>query len=64
MTTGTIETQTRHYISSLASEAEYFNTAIRQHWGIENRLHWVLDVCFGEDNSTKKAGAAAVNFVV
>ena len=62
MATGTIETQTRHYISSIARDAEYFNAAIRQHWGIENRLHWVLDVCFGEDNSTKKAGAAAVNF--
>lgn len=60
--TGTIETQTRHYISSIAKDAEYFNTAIRRHWGIENRLHWVLDVCFGEDNSTKRAGAAAVNF--
>ncbi|MCC6286962.1 MAG: ISAs1 family transposase [Chitinophagaceae bacterium] len=62
MATGTIETQTRHYISSMARDAEYFNTTIRQHWGVENQLHWVLDVCFDEDNSTKKAGTAAVNF--
>lgn len=60
--TGTTETQTRHYMSSIVKDAEYFNAAIRQHWGIENRLHWVLDVCFGEDNSSKRAGAAAVNF--
>lgn len=56
------ETHTRHYISSLNESADYFNKAIRQHWGIENKLHWVLDVTFGEDNSTKRAGTAAVNF--
>ena len=60
--TGIKETHTRHYISSRAGTADYFNKAIRKHWGIENKLHWVLDVCFGEDKSTKRAGAAAVNF--
>jgi predicted transposase YbfD/YdcC len=60
--TGATETQTRHYISSLAGTADYFNKAIRKHWSIENNLHWVLDVCFGEDKSTKRAGEAAVNF--
>ena len=52
----------RHYISSAASTAQKFNEAIRAHWGIENKLHWVLDVVFNEDNSTKRAGTAAENF--
>jgi predicted transposase YbfD/YdcC len=60
--TGITETQTRHYISSAESTAQKFNAAIREHWGIENRLHWVLDVTFGEDDSTKMAGTAAENF--
>jgi len=37
---------------------------IRQHWGIENKLHWVLDVGFGEDLDRKRAGHAAQNFSV
>lgn len=60
--TGVSQTQTRHYISSAVSTAQKFNEAIREHWGIENRLHWVLDVAFGEDGSTKRAGTAAENF--
>lgn len=60
--TAITETQTRHYISSAESTAQKFNEAIREHWGIENRLHWILDVAFGEDGSTKRAGTAAENF--
>lgn len=60
--TGEIEQETRYYISSLAPEAARLNTAIRQHWGIENQLHWVLDVAFNEDHSRKRAGHAAQNF--
>ncbi len=41
--------QTNYYISSLVSTATTFALGIRQHWGIENRLHWVKDVVFGED---------------
>lgn len=62
VTTGIVESQRRYYISSVEQSAEYFNQAVRQHWGIENKLHWVLDVCFSEDKSTKRAGNAAVNF--
>src|ERR1039458_4803614 len=40
------------------------NRAIRQHWGIENNLHWVLDGGFGEDLDRKRAGNAAQNFSV
>lgn len=60
--TGKTENETRYYITSLSPEATKLNQAIRQHWGIENKLHWVLDVAFGEDLSRKRAGHAAQNF--
>ena len=56
------EVQTRYYISSHQGDAAFFNQAVREHWGIENKLHWTLDVAFGEDKSTKQAGNAAENF--
>jgi predicted transposase YbfD/YdcC len=62
--TGKTERETRYYITSLAPDATRLNAAIRQHWGIENKLHWVLDVGFGEDLSRKRAGNAAQNFSV
>lgn len=58
------ETATRYYISSLKTDAESFQKAIRLHWGIENKLHWVLDVAFGEDASRKRTGNAAQNFSI
>ncbi len=60
--TGATETQTRYYIASRKADAAFFNSAVREHWGIENKLHWVLDVAFGEDSSNKRAGNAAENF--
>jgi predicted transposase YbfD/YdcC len=60
--TGKTEHETRYYITSLAPDATLINGKIRQHWGIENKLHWVLDVAFGEDLSRKRAGNAAQNF--
>lgn len=59
---GQQEQETRYYITSLAPHAALLNAAIRQHWGVENKLHWVLDVDFGEDQSRKRAGYAAENF--
>ena len=59
---GKIETEIRYYITSLKPDAERLNRAIRQHWSIENRLHWALDVSFGEDLDRKRAGNAAQNF--
>jgi predicted transposase YbfD/YdcC len=62
--TGKIETEIRYYITSLAPNAERLNGSIRQHWGIENKLHWVLDMGFNEDQDRKRAGYAAQNFSV
>ena len=59
---GKTEQETRYYISSLPPDAARLNQLVRQHWGIENKLHWVLDVAFGEDLSRKRAGNAAQNF--
>ena len=62
--TGKTERETRYYIASLPPDAARMNQLVRQHWGIENKLHWVLDVAFGEDRSRKRAGHAAQNFSV
>ena len=59
---GKTEREIRYYITSLKPDARRLNGAIRQHWGIENKLHWVLDVGFGEDLDRKRAGRAAQNF--
>ena len=58
------QTEQRFYISSLSSTPAHFNQIIRQHWSIENKLHWSLDVTFKEDLSTKQAGNAAENFSI
>ena len=60
--TGKTEREVRYYIASLTADAGRFNELIRHHWGIENKLHWVLDVAFGEDLDRKRAGNAAQNF--
>jgi len=62
--TGKIERETRYYISSLLANAQLLNKSIRSHWGVENQLHWSLDVSFNEDNSRKRVGYAAQNFSV
>ena len=59
---GKTEREIRYYITSLKPDARRLNGAIRQHWGIENKLHWVLDVAFDEDLDRKRAGHAAQNF--
>lgn len=48
---GKVSVERRYYISSLAADAQQFSATVRSHWGIENRLHWCLDVVFREDDS-------------
>jgi len=56
--------ETRLYISSLNNNAQECNKYIRQHWGVENNLHWVLDMTFREDEQRKRIKYAAQNFAV
>jgi predicted transposase YbfD/YdcC len=51
----------RYYLTSLPLDVVTFARAVRGHWGVENKLHWVLDVCFREDQSRARAGYAAEN---
>ena len=52
----------RFYISSLRPNAKKILSAIRQHWSVENSLHWSLDVAFKEDQSRVRIGEASENF--
>jgi len=56
------EVERRYFISSLPGDsARRLGQAVREHWGVESRLHWTLDVCFGEDQSRARIGNAAQN---
>jgi predicted transposase YbfD/YdcC len=54
----------RYYLLSLDGDVQRFATAVRSHWGIENQLHWCLDVAFDEDQSRIRAGHAAENMTL
>jgi predicted transposase YbfD/YdcC len=56
--------KTRYYLSSLPGNAKTIATAVRSHWGIENQVHWVLDVAFREDMSRSRLGHSAENLAL
>ena len=61
---GAVTRERRYYASSLPADPARIARAVRAHWGIENRLHWVLDVAFREDESRVRVGNAAENLAV
>lgn len=64
MTSGDITEETRYYISSRGLSAAEANERVRSHWLVENRLHWCLDMTFGQDSSRTRTGNAAENLAV
>lgn len=58
---GKATVERRYYLASLPLGVETFARAVRSHWGVENKVHWIMDVCFGEDQSRARTGHAAEN---
>lgn len=58
-----VERKTAYYISSLTADAQTLLHATRQHWAIENSLHWVMDVTFQEDRMRTRKGDSAQNLI-
>src|SRR6478736_1009234 len=61
---GKVERERRYYLSSATLDAASFARAVRAHWGIENRLHWVLDVVFRDDLARLRTGHGPANMAV
>jgi predicted transposase YbfD/YdcC len=61
---GTTIAEPRYYISSLPCDAERLLDAVRSHWGVENGLHWVLDIAFREDESRVRKGHGQHNLTI
>ena len=61
---GVASVERRYYISSLQADAERMGAVVRGHWGIENGLHWSLDVAYGEDQARMRDGNSAENFSI
>ncbi|MGF6604526.1 putative transposase YbfD/YdcC, partial [Paraburkholderia sp. GAS448] len=60
----TVTTERRYYVSSLPPDAARVAHAIRAHWGIENGMHWTLDMAFSEDQCRVRVNNAAQNFAI
>jgi predicted transposase YbfD/YdcC len=61
---GDEKSEVRYFISSAASKPKLIGQAVRGHWGVENGLHWTLDMYFGEDRQRARAGNAAENMAL
>jgi predicted transposase YbfD/YdcC len=61
---GVVSTERRYYISSRLADAAHLGAVVRGHWGVENGLHWSLDVVFGEDQARMRQGNSAENFSI
>ena len=61
---GKTKIETRYYISSLTDNSKLLGESVRSHWGIENSLHWVLDVALREDDCRIRKDNAPQNFAV
>ena len=61
---GRLQSETRYILSSAQLGAETFASAVRAHWGVENRLHWVLDVVFHDDLARPRTGFGANNMAI
>ena len=57
-------TETAYYLLSTALSGERFNEVAREHWGVENRLHWRLDVVMNEDQDRTRLGNGPQNLAV
>jgi predicted transposase YbfD/YdcC len=58
------DVERRYFVSSMANNAEEFARAVRGHWSIENSLHYVLDVAFGEDGSRLRKDKGPENMAI
>ena len=56
--------ETRYYIGSIGRNILEFAKAVRGHWGVENSLHWCLDIAFREDESRARKGNAGINLAI
>ncbi len=61
---GAISVEKRYYITDHSANPKLITNAVRQHWGIENKLHWVLDISFGDDQSRIRRGNAPRNMAI
>jgi predicted transposase YbfD/YdcC len=61
---GVTSVERRFYLSALTEGAKATLATVRAHWGVENSLHWVLDVIFAEDSHQVRADHAAANLGV
>lgn len=61
---GIEQRQDRYYITSLTAQADRINHSVQSYWGIETKLHWVLDIAFREDDSRIRKGHADENMAI